>query len=214
MDPFVGEIRIVPFPKLPRSWAYCAGAALSIGDQTMLYSLIGTSFGGDGRSIFQLPDLRGRVPVGAGTGPGLTPTPLATWAGYNHVPVSTDNLPAHAHDLVAINGAGNSTSPNNAMLAAGNGTATVTVPANIPVTGVTDMGGRTPAPLQNGATSATASAQGNVNAYAAPGGTSARTNLHPDSISTAGKSAPLYNMQPYLALSFIIALDGIYPQFG
>ena len=79
MDGTIGEIRMFAGNFAPRNWAFCAGQLLSISQNTALFSILGTTYGGNGQTTFGLPDLRGRVPVGAGTGPGL---PSVTWAKY------------------------------------------------------------------------------------------------------------------------------------
>lgn len=96
-DPLLGEIMMVGFNFSPRGWAFCDGQLLAIAENTALFALLGTIYGGDGRTTFGLPDLRGRVPVHAGTGPGLTPRPLGQRAGTEAVTLTGDQVPAHEH---------------------------------------------------------------------------------------------------------------------
>jgi microcystin-dependent protein len=100
-EPFIGEIRPFPYNFAPRGWAFCEGQLLPISQNTALFSLLGTTFGGDGRTTFALPDLRGRVPVGAGTGPGLSARVLGEEAGEDGVTLGTAELPPHTHTPVA-----------------------------------------------------------------------------------------------------------------
>lgn len=94
-DPYIGEIAIYPYNFTPRGWAYCQGQLMDINSNQALYSLIGTTFGGDGRSTFALPDLRGRTVVGVGAGNGLTPVQLGQKGGLEYL--NESNLPAHTH---------------------------------------------------------------------------------------------------------------------
>ena len=97
-DPFTGEIRVFSFDYPPIDWAYCNGLALSVGQFAALASVIGYKYGGNGRTIFNLPNLQGRVPVGYGIGPGLTPRDIGEQWGKTAV---TAPLPAHNHNLTA-----------------------------------------------------------------------------------------------------------------
>ncbi|HWH12476.1 MAG TPA: tail fiber protein [Solirubrobacteraceae bacterium] len=107
-DPFLAEIDIFPFNFAPRGWAFCSGQILPISQNTALFSLLGTTYGGNGTSNFALPDLRGRAPMGQGSGPGLTPRVLGETGGENtHTLLSTE-MPAHSHPLQAFEGRGGS----------------------------------------------------------------------------------------------------------
>jgi len=97
MDPFVGEIRLMAINFPPRGWAFCQGQLMPISQNTALFSLLGTTYGGDGRTTFGLPDLRGRTGVGVGQGPGLTNYPLGVKVGAESVTLQTSQLPAHTH---------------------------------------------------------------------------------------------------------------------
>jgi microcystin-dependent protein len=97
--PYLGEIRAVAFNFAPRDWAFCEGQTLQIDQYTALYSLLRTSFGGDGMTTFKLPDLRGRVPIGVGTGVGLPAYTLGQQVGAAASPLTTANLPAHTHTV-------------------------------------------------------------------------------------------------------------------
>jgi len=96
-EAFVGEIRAFGFNFAPRSWAFCDGQLLPISQNTALFSLLGTTYGGDGRTTFQLPDLRGRAPIKFGNGPGLTSYPLGFRGGLEHVTLNTAQMPTHNH---------------------------------------------------------------------------------------------------------------------
>ena len=96
-DPFLGQLAIVPYNFEPRGWAFCNGQILSIAQNTALFSLLGTTFGGNGVSTFALPDLRGRVVLGAGQGPGLSDRQLGEMAGEESVTLSIQQMPMHTH---------------------------------------------------------------------------------------------------------------------
>lgn len=100
-DPFVAEIRIFPFNFAPVGWASCNGQLMPISQNTALFSLLGTTYGGDGRSIFALPDLQGNVPIQQGQGPGLSQYDLGQTGGVESVTLLASEMPAHAHALQA-----------------------------------------------------------------------------------------------------------------
>jgi len=111
-SPFIGEIVMFGGNFAPRSWAFCDGQLLPIAQNTALFSILGTTYGGDGRTTFGLPDLRGRAPIGEGTGPGLTPRTLGEKDGAENVTLNTNQLPPHTHPATstanAVKPAGNS----------------------------------------------------------------------------------------------------------
>ncbi len=117
-DPFIGEIKIVPYNFAPRGWAFCDGQLLAIGQNQALFSLLGTTYGGDGRTTFALPDLRGRFPLGAGNGPGLTPVNLGEKSGRESYTLTVANLPAHTHPLLGNQTEASAISPSGNTLAA------------------------------------------------------------------------------------------------
>ncbi|HWA83495.1 MAG TPA: tail fiber protein [Fimbriimonadaceae bacterium] len=115
MDPFLGEIRPVGFTFAPQGWALCAGQILPIAQNTALFSLLGTTFGGDGVTTFALPDLRSRVAVGAGQGPGLTNYDLGQDGGVEQVSLASNQLPAHSHHVMASSQAAVAYSPESGV---------------------------------------------------------------------------------------------------
>ena len=119
MDQYVGEIRLVPYTFAPSGWALCAGQLLPINQNQALFSLLGTNFGGDGRTTFALPDLRGRVPLGAGQAAGGTSYAVGSSGGQESVKLTVSSLPAHAHPIRANSGASTTTHPVGAVPAAG-----------------------------------------------------------------------------------------------
>lgn len=168
-DPFVAEIRVMPYNFAPRGWARCDGQLMPIAQNTALFSLLGTTYGGNGTSNFGLPDLRGNFAMGQGQGPGLSDRVLGETAGSAAVTLLPQEMPSHSHALMAgITPA--STSPAGALMAP------------------------------------TASGGGNV--YRAPG---AAASMAASAIGTAGGNQAHENRQPYLALTFCIALQGIFP---
>lgn len=122
MDGTLGEIRGFGGNFPPRQWAYCDGQLLSIAQNQALFSILGTTYGGDGRTTFGLPDLRGRIPTHAGTGPGLTPIRLGQRSGIEYAYLSTSQLPPHNHTAAATvtlqvnNGDGDIRTPNGNYL--------------------------------------------------------------------------------------------------
>ena len=181
-NPLMAEIRMFAGNFAPRGWAFCWGQIISIAQNTALFSLLGTTYGGNGQTTFALPDLRGRVPRGTGTGPGLQNVNLGEISGSpSHTLIITE-MPAHNHVAVpgavrmpCSSGAGDTDDPTDAMLAvsakgdeqylASGGTATGFLPGT--VQGVT--------------------------------------------IGIAGGSQPFSIMNPYLGMNYIIATEGIYP---
>ena len=117
MDPILGQIILGTYNFVPLGWAACDGSLLPIAQYNALFSLLGTTFGGDGRTTFGLPDLRGRIPVGTGAGPGLTQIALGSKSGVENVTLTTNQIPAHIHTttvtIPATAKAGTSQSPAN-----------------------------------------------------------------------------------------------------
>src|SRR2546423_3025403 len=100
-EPYLGMIIIVPYNFAPRGWAFCAGQILPIAQNTALFSLLGTTFGGNGQTTFALPDLRGRYPIGMGQGPGLSNYDLGQVGGTETVTLNVNQLPPHNHPVIA-----------------------------------------------------------------------------------------------------------------
>lgn len=112
-EPFVGEIRMFAGNFAPRGWAFCDGQLLAVSQNDALFSLLGTIYGGDGRTTFGLPDLRGRIPIHAGTGPGLSPRRLGAKFGTEEETITVNQLPSHRHDWRAATAGANALSPQN-----------------------------------------------------------------------------------------------------
>lgn len=110
-DPFVAEIRIFPFNFAPKGWAFCDGQLMPISQNTALFSLLGTTYGGDGKSNFALPDLQGRAPMHPGQGPGLSLHDLGESAGSDTVTLLESEIPSHVHTLLAQGAPGDSPTP-------------------------------------------------------------------------------------------------------
>ena len=167
-DPFVAEIRIFTGTFAPKGWAMCNGQIMPIEQNTALFSLVGTTYGGDGKVTFALPDLRQRAPLHPGQGNGLSQRTLGESGGAATVALTVAEIPAHNHH-----------------------------PGPIPVH---DLAGTSGTP---GAGKNLAKAPTNIYGPA--------TNLVPMG-DTIGGNVPHDNRQPYLALNFIIALNGVFPQ--
>jgi len=110
-EPFLGEIKMFGGNYAPRGFAHCNGQVLAISSNTALFSLLGTIYGGDGRTTFALPDLRGRVPIHRGTGPGLTPRNQGSRFGAESVPLNSTHMPEHSHMMRGDSNSGVTDSP-------------------------------------------------------------------------------------------------------
>jgi len=183
-DQFVGEIRLFPFNFAPVGWALCQGQLLPINQNTALFSLLGTTYGGNGTVNFALPDLRGRVSISFGQGPGLTLRNQGEVGGEEGVGLTAATLPAHAHVLTAggtvkgKNAAGDSQSPVGTVPAAESSGLTATY-SNAPPDASMKAGG------------------------VVFGGQATAASV--------GSGAAHENRQPYLTLNFCIALTGVFP---
>jgi microcystin-dependent protein len=113
MDPFVAEIRIFPFNFAPKGWAWCDGQLLPLSQNTALFSLLGTTYGGDGKSTFALPDMQGNCPMHPGQGPGLSLHDLGETGGSETVTLLQSEIPAHVHALRASLDNGDLAIPNS-----------------------------------------------------------------------------------------------------
>lgn len=116
-DPFVAEIRIFPFNFAPKGWAWCDGQILPLSQNTALFSLLGTTYGGDGKSNFALPDLQGRAPMHPGQGPGLSLHDLGETGGSETVSLLESEIPSHSHALMSLGAPANRTNPIGNVLA-------------------------------------------------------------------------------------------------
>jgi microcystin-dependent protein len=116
-EPFVGEIRMFAGNFAPRGWAFCDGQLLAVSQNDALFSLLGTIYGGDGRTTFGLPDMRGRLPIHAGTGPGLSNRRLGARAGAESVTLTVNQLPPHSHTIQASADAATGPNPDGEVLA-------------------------------------------------------------------------------------------------
>jgi len=119
-DPFVAEIRIYPFNFAPTGWAFCNGQLMPLSQNTALFALLGTTYGGDGKSTFALPNLQGSAPMHPGQGPGLSLYDLGQMGGAETVTLLESEMPAHSHTLRAVEDDGAFFTPVNMFLAAGN----------------------------------------------------------------------------------------------
>jgi microcystin-dependent protein len=131
-DPFVAEIRIFPFNFAPKGWAWCQGQLLPLSQNTALFSLLGTTYGGDGKSNFALPDMQGNAPMHPGQGPGLSLHDLGETGGSETVTLLDSEMPAHSHTWTASNQDGTDQSPVSELFAGGvGGVSTYAAPSAI-----------------------------------------------------------------------------------
>lgn len=119
-DPFVGEIKMFAGNFAPRGWAFCDGQLLAVSQNDALFSLFGTIYGGDGRTTFGLPDLRGRIPLHQGQGPGLSSRKIGNKSGQEDVTLTTNQLPSHTHTMKASNSSGERATPSGSVLSRSN----------------------------------------------------------------------------------------------
>lgn len=166
---FVAEIRIFAGNFAPTGWALCNGQLMPISQNTALFSLLGTTYGGDGKSNFALPNLQGSVPMQQGQGPGLSLRDLGEIGGEQNVTLLQTEMPAHAHGVQAAAGTGLADPTNNVWASGAKGFGSVYSP------------------------------------------TGNNTSMSPLATSITGGNLPHNNMMPYLCLTFIIALQGIFP---
>lgn len=179
--PFIGEIRMFGGNFAPRGFAFCNGQITPISQNDALYALIGTTYGGDGVTTFALPNLQGRIPLHQGQGPGLTNRVIGELSGTETVTLISNQMPQHIHQPVA-----NNVDPTNDAPAAG----------TMPCRPKQAVGGN--------------SAQ----LYTDPSKTPVAGDMKPmltGIIGNAGGNQPHNNMMPFLAISFIIAMQGIFP---
>ncbi|WP_430391815.1 phage tail protein [Dyella sp. 20L07] len=170
--PYLGQIVLVSFGFAPKTFAQCNGALLSIQQNAALFSLLGTVYGGNGVTTFQLPDLRGRTPYGMGTAPSGANYALGQLGGTETVTLQSTQVPPHTHSANVSSQAGTARSPTEGIYGS---------------TGATSF-------------------------YAPPGGQ--QVPLNQATLTTAGANQPHSNIQPYTALNFCIALNGIFPSRG
>jgi microcystin-dependent protein len=200
MDAFVGQIMSFGFSFAPQGWFPCDGRLLSISNYEVLYTLIGTTYGGDGVNSFQLPDLRGRVPIHIGQGPALSNYVLAQKGGAEQVTLLPANMPPHTHAVTVTAGAGNAgvISPVTASLNATTASAlTVTAAGTL-------LGGGHQAYVAGTTTPVAPMAS---NALAVTGS----LPLPRVTVNNNGGSIPVPVVQSYLAVSYCICWAGIYP---
>lgn len=173
-EPFIAEIRMFTYTFAPRGWAYCNGQIMPIAQHTSLFALVGTTYGGDGRTTFGLPNLQGRVPMHPGRGPGLSSYRLGQAGGSYTVDLTDAQMPAHTHDLQ--------------------------VTLNNPTT--TDPGESYPSKYRDAE---------DKKEYAYKNNPTLDAQFASAAVGTAGASQEHENKQPYLTVSFCIALIGIFP---
>ena len=138
-DPFVAEIRIFPFNFAPTGWALCDGQILPISQNTALFSLLGTTYGGDGKSTFALPNLQGNAPMHPGQGPGLSLHDLGETGGIEMVTLLQSEIPAHSHALMAQSSNGTKSTPSNNSFARVSGATPYLPPAGAALVALSDQ---------------------------------------------------------------------------
>ena len=186
-EPFLAEIMIVGFNFAPRGWALCDGQILPINQNQSLYSLLGTTYGGDGRTSFALPDTRGRSVIGVGTGPGLSTIQLGQKSGVENRTLSTSNMPSHNHAATTTVAA------------------TATAHANS-IGNIDAPAGNVWASLDREDTYSSATPNVTMNAAAITVAATATTTT-----GNAGSGTSFSIRDPYIAMHWLIQISGLYP---
>ena len=194
MEGFYGQIIMFAGAFAPKNWAFCDGQILSIDGNEALYSILGTTYGGNGTTNFGLPDLRGRVPIGAGIAPNVSGFPLGYKGGSEYITIGVDNLPSHDHAIKATSGSSSGT----ANLKAYNGSGDTTDPSE--AQSIAGKAGGFKIFSKNDSTTTIESVvTGIVN-----GGV-------PSATEVTGGGQALPNMQPFQVVNYIICVSGAYP---
>ncbi len=215
MDPFIAQISMFAGTFAPRNWAFCNGQLMSISTNSALFSLLGTNFGGDGRVTFGLPDLRGRVPINSGgnsTGPGLSPYRIGQMGGLEWVTLSVLEMPSHFHAATLVgSGTANATVAASGTIKASTTNDGDASPAG-DYLGTPPTTGPKAAPVYNDSHDTTMAADAvDVTGTATINLGSIPSTSWDVTVLPAGGNNSHTNVQPYLAVNFIIALFGLYP---
>ena len=178
IDPYMANVTIFAGTFAPRSWMFCNGQLLAIAQYNALFALIGTTYGGDGQTTFALPDLRSRVAIHTGQGPGLSNYVIGQPGGTESVTLTTNQLPAHTHSVTSLTGnPGASGVAGTANIATGNVPALTT----------------------------------NIQCYDSAGAAALLQSSINSSTPISGSSNPIAIGAPYLAMNYIICVEGIFP---
>lgn len=199
MEGTIGEIRLFASNFAPKNWAYCAAQVVQIRANTALFSILGTTYGGDGTTTFMLPDLQGRVALGAGQGNGLSNYNLGAKAGTETVTLNLTQIPAHNHQAIAQPGPGSGTIK---VMAVGNAGGASTPGGNYIGQ---DTGNSLTSYASSGALVAMDPRSVKISNVVATAGTASVT------LANNGGGQPHNNLQPYTALNYIICMYGIFP---
>lgn len=199
MEPFIGEIKMFGGNFAPRGYAFCQGQIMAIAQNSALFSLLGTTYGGDGQTTFGLPDLRGRSPVGQGQGPGTGLVVLGQVGGVESTTLTLNQMPQHTHTVTfssPLTATGQAAIP-----AASASTTTQAAPGATTVLGPIAASGRPGTLYSTTAADTTLQPFSITCSGSVPNGTA----------SIAGGSQPFSLRNPYLGVNFIIALEGVFP---
>jgi microcystin-dependent protein len=194
-EPFLGEIIMFAGNFAPRGWALCNGQLLSVSQNSALFAILGTTYGGNGQTTFALPNLQGRAPVHQGQSPGTSRYTLGEVGGTENVTLTINELPAHNH-TVALSGTGNVSVALGASSANGN------APAPGPTT--------VPAKITSGLNTLNAYSTTAPDTTLLPVNTTTTVNVSGNT-GVVGSNLPVPIVQPYVVVNFIIATEGIFP---
>jgi microcystin-dependent protein len=207
-DQYLGEIRMVGFNFAPQGWALCNGQTLPISANNALFALLGTTYGGNGTTTFNLPDLQGRLPLHAGNGAGLPVYTLGQKAGTPSVTLTPQQMPQHTHVATFTPTGGGGTPTVNVSITGSSAVGTSSTPTGNYLAGVASVPGHT-APLYVPGSSAPPGAGAIAGVSATISGVSGGGGTVTNALTGGG--LPVAIEPPYLAVYFIIALTGIFP---
>lgn len=219
-EAYLGEIRMFAGNYAPRNWALCAGQVINISDNQALFAVIGTFYGGDGRATFKLPDLRGRVGMGFGQGPGLVNIPIGQIGGAQAIALGLSQLPVHTHNATFTptagggGGGGGYTPPTvDVTIAVANNNTSATTNPEGNILGIGSFGGLAKTQVSNfvPATEATGTLGGvNVTVSGGGGGGGGITGGSVD-VGTAGQGQAFSILPPFVGVTYIICTEGLFP---
>ena len=185
MEGMIGEIRLFAGNFAPKNWSFCNGATIQIASNTALFSILGTTYGGNGTTNFQLPNLQSRTAIGAGSGPGLSPVSLGQAAGTETTTLTANNMPAHTHQAIVNASGANSTAASPA--------------------------GQYPAALTTRVATAGYTLRAGTYGNSVDGAPMASDMV---TFSPTGGNSPFSIVNPYLGMNYVICMYGVYPSRG
>lgn len=205
-EPFMAEIRSFAFSFPPRNWTHCYGQLASISEYSAIYALVGTIYGGDGRTTFGVPDLRGRMPMGMGLGPGLTARTIGTMWGREYTALTTRQLASHDHEATFTPSGGSPTNVETTIEVSTTQASDQTAKAGDYLAAGTASGRPEAAIYVDQSEKGNTVSLGGVTSTATGGGSSGTVTVHQN-----GSGQPFQIMNPFLTINYCMALAGLFP---